>query len=75
MAQGSLLKLDDYRRVAPRGTIDFLINQNPKRQAFLGISHLVNFLMFKREAPETDLFPLEVITPENLDSYLGSGIH
>jgi trehalose synthase len=25
MAQGSLLKLDDYRRVAPRGTIDFLM--------------------------------------------------
>ena len=25
MAQGSLVKLDDYRRVAPRGTIDFLM--------------------------------------------------
>ena len=25
MAQGSLLKLDDYRQVAPRGTIDFLM--------------------------------------------------
>ena len=24
MAQGSLLKLDDYRQVAPRGTVDFL---------------------------------------------------
>jgi len=57
------------------GTIDFLINQNPKRQALLGISHLVNHLMFKRTAPQMDLFPLEIITKQNVDSYLGSGIH
>jgi LacI family transcriptional regulator len=57
------------------GVIDFLINQNPKRQASLGISHLVNYLMFKKNAPDTDLFPLEVITQQNIDSYLGSLIH
>lgn len=57
------------------GTIDFLINQNPKRQALLGISHLVNHLMFKKSAPPMDLFPLEIITQQNVDSYLGSGIH
>ena len=57
------------------GTIDFLINQNPKRQALLGISHLVNHLMFKKSAPANDLFPLEIITQQNVDSYLGSGIH
>ena len=57
------------------GTIDFLINQNPKRQALLGISHLVNHLMFKKAAPLMELFPLEIITQQNVDSYLGSGIH
>jgi LacI family transcriptional regulator len=57
------------------GTIDFLINQNPKRQALLGISHLVNHLMFKKAAPPMELFPLEIITQQNVDSYLGSGIH
>jgi LacI family transcriptional regulator len=57
------------------GTIDFLINQNPKRQASIGISHLVNHLMFKKKAPGMDLFPLEVITQQNLESYLSSGIH
>ena len=57
------------------GTIDFLINQNPKRQALLSISHLVNHLMFKKSAPPMDLFPLEIITQQNVDSYLGSGIH
>jgi LacI family transcriptional regulator len=57
------------------GTVDFLINQNPKRQALLGISHLVNHLMFKKSTPPMDLFPLEIITQQNVESYLGSGIH
>jgi LacI family transcriptional regulator len=67
--------LDDNLKYLRNGIIDFLINQNPKRQVNLSISHLVNHLMFKRNAPKTDLFPLEVITPQNVDSYLGSGIH
>lgn len=57
------------------GTIDFLINQNPKRQAFLSASHLANYLLFKKDAPAMDLFPLEVITQQNVDSYLNSLIH
>jgi LacI family transcriptional regulator len=67
--------LDENLQYLRSGVIDFLINQNPKRQVNLGISHLINHLMFKRDVPETDLFPLEVITLENVDSYLGSGIH
>lgn len=67
--------LEDNMRYLREGFIDFLINQNPKRQVNLGISHMINHLMFKRNAPETDLFPLEVITTENVNSYLGSGIH
>ncbi len=57
------------------GTIRFLINQNPKRQAALGISHLANYLLFKKSPPPLELFPLEIITKENLDSYLNSDIH
>jgi LacI family transcriptional regulator len=67
--------LAENLRYLKSGVIDFLINQNPKRQASLGISHLVNHLMFKKGTPETDLFPLEVITQQNVESYLGSGIH
>jgi LacI family transcriptional regulator len=67
--------LQDNLKYLRSGTIDFLINQNPKRQALLGISHLVNHLMFKKTAPLMDLFPLEIITQQNVDSYLGSGIH
>jgi LacI family transcriptional regulator len=62
-------------RYLKAGTIDFLINQNPKRQAFLGISHLVNHLMFKKGTIATELFPLEVITQQNVESYISSRIH
>jgi LacI family transcriptional regulator len=67
--------LDDNVKYLRDGVIDFLINQNPKRQAFLSISHLVNHLMFKKGTPATELFPLEVITQQNVQSYVGSGIH
>lgn len=67
--------LVDNLKYLEAGVIDFLINQNPKRQALLGVSHLVNHLMFKKSAPGTELFPLEVITQQNVESYQRSGIH
>ena len=67
--------LEENLRHLKSGTIDFLIHQNPKRQAFLSISHLVNHLMFKKSTPQQELFPLEVITEQNLGSYLNSGLH
>lgn len=57
------------------GIIDFLINQNSKRQAFIGIGQLANHLLFKKEATESYLFPLEIISKQNLKSYLNSSIH
>ncbi|MFT2008476.1 LacI family DNA-binding transcriptional regulator [Pontibacter sp. 13R65] len=57
------------------GIIDFLINQNPKRQAFLGINYLANHLLLKKAPPHFDLFPLEIITQQNLESYLESTFH
>ncbi len=67
--------LDENIQYLRSGTIDFIINQNPKRQTFLGINYLAECLVFKKNAPVEDLLPLEVITRENLQSYLNSGIH
>lgn len=67
--------LDENIRYMKKGIIHFLINQNPKRQAFLGVNHLVGHLILHKSAPASDLLPLEIITRENLDSYLGSHIH
>jgi LacI family transcriptional regulator len=52
-----------------KGMIDFIINQDAKRQAFLGISKLVNYLLFKKDLPAAHLFPLEIISRQNLNSY------
>ena len=67
--------LEENLQYLKSGTIDFIINQNPKRQAFLGINYLADHLVFKKQTPPEDLLPLEVITRENLESYLNSGIH
>jgi LacI family transcriptional regulator len=67
--------LDQNLFYLKKGTIDFLINQNSKRQAFLSISKLVNYLVFKKEMPATHHFPLEIISRQNLNSYLSSNIH
>jgi LacI family transcriptional regulator len=67
--------LEDNLKYLKSGVIDFLINQNPKNQTFRGISHLVNHLIFKKTAPPMDLFPLEIITQLNVDSYLHSEKH
>lgn len=52
------------------GVIDFLIHQNPQQQAVEGINCLANHLIFKRVAKRVNLFPLEVITSQNLESYI-----
>ncbi len=58
-----------------KGIIDFLINQNSRRQAFTGIGQLANYLVFKKEPSDPYLFPLEIITRQNLSSYLKSATH
>ncbi|MCV9388762.1 LacI family DNA-binding transcriptional regulator [Reichenbachiella ulvae] len=58
-----------------RGVINFLINQNPKRMTLTGIGHLSNHLLFQKELPENELFPLEIISRENMETYLNSRIH
>lgn len=52
------------------GQIDFLINQNPMRQAKLGIQTLANNLLFQKSTPPLHLFPLEIITLQNVSTYL-----
>lgn len=67
--------LDENLRYLKKDVITYLINQNPKRQPMVGISHLANHLLFKTQIPTIDLFPLEIIAKQNLDSYLASSIH
>ena len=61
--------LEENLNYLKEGFIDFLINQNPSKQAALSVSHLINYLVFKTVPPAEALLPLEIITKENIDSY------
>jgi LacI family transcriptional regulator len=52
------------------GWIDFLINQNPRRQARKSLNTFINHFAFHEEADEKELFPIEIIAKGNLNSNL-----
>jgi LacI family transcriptional regulator len=47
------------------GYIDFLINQKPEEQGYLGINNLYKKLVLKEEIEITNYIPLEIIVKEN----------
>ncbi len=70
------IKLIGYDLIPPnlhyleKGTISFLINQNPKGQGYWGIQHLAEHLIFKKEVPIIKYLPLDVVIKENINYYL-----
>jgi LacI family transcriptional regulator len=52
------------------GSIRFLIHQNPGRQIEESIQAFYNYLIYNESVMQKILFPIEIITPSNLDSYL-----
>jgi len=52
------------------GTVDFIINQQPLRQGYEGIMALYSKIVLKQEVINEKLLPIEIITNENLDSYI-----
>ncbi len=57
-----------------KGTIGFLINQNPKGQGYWGIYQLADFLIFKKDVAKLKFLPLDIVTRENLHYYLDEEI-
>jgi LacI family transcriptional regulator len=49
-----------------KGTIDFLIHQHPKQQAYLGLKLLVEHFIFEKEIPTQLLLPIDIINSENI---------
>lgn len=62
--------LEENLEYLKKGIIDFLIHQNPRRQAKLGVRSLANYLLFEKVPPKLNLFPLEIISKNNIDSYV-----
>ncbi len=56
----------DYLR---SGEIDFLINQNPVLQGYLGIMNIINHLLRQQEIVPLQYLPLDIVVVENCEYY------
>ena len=50
--------------------INFLINQNPKRQAYLSTANLIEYFIFNKKLPKEKFLPIDIITTENANDYI-----
>ncbi|RPD96002.1 LacI family DNA-binding transcriptional regulator [Aureibaculum marinum] len=64
--------LDENVNHLKTGTIDFLIHQNPKQQAYLGLKFLVEHFLFEKNIPNQLLLPIDIINSENVTQFLRS---
>ncbi|MEL6250415.1 MAG: substrate-binding domain-containing protein [Bacteroidota bacterium] len=64
--------IEENTRFLEDGNIDFLINQNPRSQAFFSVAHVAEKLAFQKEMPEEHLLPIDIVSRENLIFYLNN---
>lgn len=62
--------IDENVTYLQEGTIDFIIHQNQKRQAYLGVTSLVEYFLFQKEIPEKILLPIDIANSENALYYM-----
>ncbi|TVQ85983.1 MAG: LacI family DNA-binding transcriptional regulator [Bacteroidetes bacterium] len=62
--------LDENIRHLRNSRIDFLIGQKPFEQGYKSIITLFNAIVRKKEVPENQFLPIDIITKENIDFYL-----
>ncbi|MBO0590167.1 LacI family DNA-binding transcriptional regulator [Cellulophaga sp. E16_2] len=62
--------LENNLKHLEKGTVDFLIHQNQKMQVYLGITYLLENLLFSKEISDTKLLPIDIINSENAKYYL-----
>ncbi|MEM9650120.1 MAG: LacI family DNA-binding transcriptional regulator [Bacteroidota bacterium] len=53
-----------------KGTINILLNQNPKMQGHACVDHLSDHLLYNITVDKRRLFPIDIVLTENLPSYL-----
>ena len=62
--------IDNNLKYLHNDGIHFLINQNPKKQGFMGIMNLFNYLVLKKNINTLQLLPLDIVIKENIQYYL-----
>ncbi len=61
--------LDKNIKYMKKGIIDFLINQNQKRQAYLGTIGLIEHFIFNKDISNKLLLPIDIVNTENAKYY------
>jgi LacI family transcriptional regulator len=62
--------LDHNVRLLKKGVISYLINQNPHLLGSTALNYLLDHLLNKKAVPQQELFPIDIVTRENVESYL-----
>jgi LacI family transcriptional regulator len=62
--------LEENIRYLESGVIDFLIYQNPGMQTILGISTLVDHIVYRTDIPACKILPVEIVIRENIENYI-----
>jgi LacI family transcriptional regulator len=62
--------LEQNQYYLKRGTIDFLISQQPREQGYKSIMTLFNHLLMKKQIIKDQFLPIDIITKENIDFYI-----
>ena len=62
--------LEENVNLLKDGTIRYLINQNPQLLGAMALSHVLNYLVHNRTTKNTELFPIDIVTSENVSSYV-----
>lgn len=62
--------IDANVRYLRENKIDFIINQNPVKQGYLGLMNIANHLILKKEVAPLQYLPLDIVVQENLDYYV-----
>ena len=62
--------IDENVAYLQEGIIDFMIHQNQKRQAYLGVTSLMEHFLFQKEIPERILLPIDIVNSENAGYYI-----
>ena len=50
--------------------LDYLLNQNPEKQGYLGLVTLFNYFIYQRKVPSKNYLPVDIVIKENLQQYL-----
>ena len=61
---------ESNKKYLKKGTIDFILSQKPEDQGYRSILALYRYLVMKQVPAKINHSPIDIITRENIDSYL-----